>query len=269
MGKFLGMFDPTREGPGVSKNGPQKKRFFVFFEIYFRKFTKIFLINILYALCCLPIITIGPATAGMTYCMRNFSREEHADVSDFFIQFKKNFWQSLLVWFVFTLCFGAVIFGIIFYDGLLKNNNFFGFIGMILCIISGVILLFMSYYVYMMIVTFKVNFRQIIKNSFIFAFAGLGPNLIITFFLAIIYGWFFIYGIFPVILPLFSADAPVYFDAVCLAVAMYLFFIPSLTSFIINFNIYPNVKKFMIDPYLSKENKDKEEDESIFKDAEE
>ena len=45
MGNFLGgMFDPTREGPGVSKDGPQKKRFFLFFDIYFRKFTKILLL---------------------------------------------------------------------------------------------------------------------------------------------------------------------------------------------------------------------------------
>ena len=38
----MGLFTPnyTKEGPGVEKNAPQKKRFFVFFEIYFRKFWK-------------------------------------------------------------------------------------------------------------------------------------------------------------------------------------------------------------------------------------
>lgn len=269
MGKFNGLFDFTKEGPGVSKDGQkQKRRFFLFFEIYFRKLSKMILLNLLYVITCIPIVTIGPATAGLTYCMRNFAREDHADASDFFDQFKKNFWKSLFSWLFFTVGFGIIIFGIIFYDGLAKQNNILGFFGLTFSILAAVIFLFMSYYVYMIIVTFKVTFRQLLKNSFIFSFVGLGKNLIVTFFLAIIYGWFAIYFFIPVFAPLFDANAPASISSASLALALYLFFIPSLTSFIVNFTIYPCVKKFMIDPTLAKQQKDNEQEESVFEDAE-
>jgi len=45
---FFGLFDYSKVGPGVDKNGPQKNRLIVFFEIYLRKFWKICLLNILY-----------------------------------------------------------------------------------------------------------------------------------------------------------------------------------------------------------------------------
>jgi len=263
-GLFGSMFDPTRVGPGVNKNAPKKKRFFLFFELYFRKFSKILGLNFIYILCCIPIITIGPATAGLAYCMRNISREEHTEISDFFDQFKKNFWQSLVTWIIFTLAFIAVIFGLIFYGALIKQGSFLGYAGFALCALSGIIVLFMSYYVYMIIVTFKVNFRQLFKNSFIFAIIGLGRNIITTIIISIIIGWFAIYFLFPVVYPLYHPEVEASISSACLAVSMFLFFIPSLVSFIINFNAYPNVKKFMIDPTLAK--MPKEEEEAIFED---
>lgn len=265
MGSFLGgMFDPTREGPGVSKDGPRKKRFFLFFEIYFRKFTKIILLNIIYVLICLPIVTIGPATAAMTYCMRNFAREDHADISDFFDQFKKNFWQSLGISVLQGVCFVIVIVGLIFYYSLMSQGNAFGFFGFCFAIMSAVLLLFMSYYIYMLIVTFKQNLRQLIKNSFLFAFLGLGRNIITTIILALIYGWFTIYGILPTIMPLFDPNFPASLDAASLALAMYLLFLPSLTSLIVNFNVYPCVKKFMLDPAMAE--LESQEEEAVFED---
>lgn len=267
MAGLFGMFDPTRDGPGVSKNGPKKKRFFLFFEIYFRKFTKIILLNLLYVAFCIPIITIGPATAGMTYCMRNFAREDHADISDFFDQFKKNFWSSVLVWFSHLIGFVVIIFSIIFYDALFKQGKVLGIFGLVTSIVALVTFLFMSYYSYALIVTFKLSLKQYVKDSFAFAVVGLGRNIITTIILAIIYGWFFIYAVYPVVLPLFNPDAPVFLEAVCLALAMYLFFIPSLSSFIVNFNVYPSIKKYMIDPTLEKEQNDDVE-EAVFEDVE-
>ena len=74
-----------KEGPGVSKNEPEKKRFFVFFDVYTRKFGKIILVGLLYMLCCIPVVTIGPASCGLALVLRNFAREEHAFIlHDFF-----------------------------------------------------------------------------------------------------------------------------------------------------------------------------------------
>ena len=95
----MGIFnDYTREGKGVSKDPDFRPRIVVFFDVYFRKFWNLVLLNLLYILFCLPIITIAPATAAMTKILRNYAREEHAFLwSDFWDTFKSNFKTSLVV----------------------------------------------------------------------------------------------------------------------------------------------------------------------------
>ena len=91
MAGFFGLFDYTKPGKGVDKNGPQKKRFFHFFELYFRKFWKLITLNLIYILFCIPIVTIGPATAAMTYILKNYTMERPVFLwSDFLEAFKKT-----------------------------------------------------------------------------------------------------------------------------------------------------------------------------------
>ena len=46
MGLFGGNY--MKEGPGVDKNAPKKKGFFLFWDIIIRKFTKMLGVNILH-----------------------------------------------------------------------------------------------------------------------------------------------------------------------------------------------------------------------------
>ena len=41
MAGFFGLFDYTKEGPGVPKDAPPKSRFVIFFEVFARKFWNI------------------------------------------------------------------------------------------------------------------------------------------------------------------------------------------------------------------------------------
>ncbi len=54
MGLFGGNY--SKVGPGVSKNAPEKTRFFLFFELLGRKFTKLIPLNIIYVITLLPLI---------------------------------------------------------------------------------------------------------------------------------------------------------------------------------------------------------------------
>ena len=75
----MGLFNSyTKEGKGIDKKPDNRLRIVVFFDIYIRKFWNLILLNILYLLFCIPIVTIGPATAAMTKILRNYAREEHA-----------------------------------------------------------------------------------------------------------------------------------------------------------------------------------------------
>ena len=46
---FGGFFKYDRPGPGIKKDGPQKKTIFVIFEIWFRNFWKLIKVSLVYS----------------------------------------------------------------------------------------------------------------------------------------------------------------------------------------------------------------------------
>ncbi len=131
---FFGMFNFDKPGKGVDPDAPEKRSFFVFFDIFIRKFWRISTLSLCYTLACIPVFVIyfflntflqnifspiqdpafitymgtyitlfltcflgaGPLSAGQAYVLRNFSRETHAWVwDDFFSQARANWKQGL------------------------------------------------------------------------------------------------------------------------------------------------------------------------------
>ncbi len=54
----MGLFNYSKPGPGVNKDAPKKKGIFLYLEILKRKFSNLFLLNLLYFLCSLPMIIL-------------------------------------------------------------------------------------------------------------------------------------------------------------------------------------------------------------------
>ena len=90
MAGLFGLFNYDKEGPGVAKNAPKKRPFFAFMEIYGRKFWKLAIAGLLWALTSLPVVTRGWADAGLTFITRNFSREKHAFLKEDFLKRSKR-----------------------------------------------------------------------------------------------------------------------------------------------------------------------------------
>jgi len=65
---LFGLFNYAKPGKGVAKDAPEKKRFFLFFELYFRKFWKLMLLNIM-----LAVITFPFVSAFIVWVMSAFS----------------------------------------------------------------------------------------------------------------------------------------------------------------------------------------------------
>lgn len=235
---FLGFGNFNKEGPGVPKETPPQKRIVSFFEIYFRKFWNIIKINLLYVIFCIPIVTIGPATAGMTYVLRNYAREEHAFVfGDFWDAFKSNFKQSFITGILQAILLFVFYYVIAFYYlNLSAGTMYYICLGISLFFVMA--LLFASNYIYLMIVTLDLKLKDIYKNGLIFAFVGLKENLFT------LLGYIIVIGI-PLLILLF-APIEISIIATILLVAM---LVPATLIFISCFNSYPVIKKYCIDPY--------------------
>ena len=231
MSLLGGLFNYSKPGPGVDKNGPKKKRFFYFLELFGRKFWKLLELNLLYLLCCIPVVTIGPATCGLVYILRNFANEKPVFmVSDFFDAFKSNFKQGFVLGLLDILSSGIVGIALVWYIAN-QGLSIAMAIPLGVCIGAEVLLMFMRFYTYLMAVTVELPIKHILKNSFIFSFLGLKTNFISAFWvilLVIPVLWFWPWLLFFILIGF------------------------STMWFITTFNSYPYIVKYIIEPMSSR-----------------
>ena len=231
---LFGLNDYTQAGPGVAKNAPKKKPFFEFFELYFRKFWKLLELNLLTALFCIPVVTIGPAIAGMTRVLRNYRLEKNAFIfHDFWKGFSGNLKQSIPIGLLDILFAVSAYAALQVYPAMYKNSG--SIIYIILCVISisfALTLLMMNFYIFPMIVATDLSLANIIKNSFFLTCVGLKKNIIT---LIIVVFVVLLLGVMIILHPLSVIIIPIW---------------PvSFLGFLIMFNSYPLIQKYVIDPY--------------------
>jgi uncharacterized membrane protein YesL len=109
----------------------------------------------------------------------------------------------------------------------------------------GIIFLFimMHLYIYPMLVTFKMNVRQIYKNAFIFTMVKLLPNILITLLcMGLVFASFFI--------------------NMAVGIILFPFISVSFIGFIINYYVYPILKQYMM-----RDDEEKEELEPVMSDT--
>ncbi len=227
----------NKEGPGVSKEEPQKKGFIRFFEIYFRNFWKLVTANFFYDLCCLPILTYGLGSVGLANITRNISRGKHSfGASDFFDTVKKNWKQGLAVGIINLLITAVLIADLwLFYNP--KGDNIFNAIMTGVSVACLFVLTIMKYYMPLLIVTFSLRLSQLYKNCFKFVFLNFKRNILIFVLLIACNA-----GL--VLLAYYGSHA-----GIAIAGTVYICIYPAFRSYLIQFNIFDCVRKFMIDPY--------------------
>ncbi len=127
-----------------------------------------------YLLVLAPCIAItGPFTAGATYVMRNWARDEHSFVlSDFFDAVKANWKQALPVSIISGLMPLLVYVGWTFYGQLAANSVVF-IIPMCLLLLVAILWKLSEMVVYTMMVTYDLNLRNLLRNALLMTMAKL------------------------------------------------------------------------------------------------
>ncbi len=239
MAGLFGLFNFEKEGPGISKNAPKKKTFFIFFETFFRNFWKFITINIVYNIIALPQVTSGLANVGITHVARNTARDKHSfGLSDFFDTVKKNWKQALIAGIINTLINIIIIFDIyFFYTG---TNGIMNILGLGISLSILVIFNMMNYFIWTLMITFKFNLKQIYKNSFNFAVINLKMNFLCFFALLLVY------ALFAGLIFLFQKH---WIFVLTIELFVYLLTFPAFKFLLIQYCCFPAIKKYIIDPY--------------------
>ena len=214
----------------------QKTSFFRFFELWFQNFWMLVPISFVYCVIGMLLIPHGLSQAGITNVARNLARNRHSfGLSDFFDTIKANWKQSLAVGVLNLLVSALLCFGLVFH---FNAEGLFADIALGFLLICFVVFSFMRYYVWTLIITFDLPTSKIYKNSFLLAFVNFKKNLFVGVVeLALLAGAVFAVVKLPHFLVLF------------LATILAVFVFPGFIHLLIQFNCFPAIQKYMIDPY--------------------
>ena len=171
-------------------------------------------LNVLYILCCIPVLTVGAAEAacysGLIRLMRK--KNEGLPFRPFFRDFGAVFKQALPAWLLQLACF-AILAGDIWFATVYSepDNKFF----LIFAIVLGAVILLAGMWLYPLMARFRNTLGGHLKNAFLLAFARFPATLLalliravvlavpIVFFDAFIYfGWFWL--LFGFSLPMYA-----------------------------------------------------------------
>lgn len=122
-----------------------------------------FFLSVMWLVCCLPIITIGPSTAAMYYVALKWARKEDVKISAaFFDAFKKNFKQGVALNLIFLVA--GVILGLD-YIIMSAQDSTYGAISSVCFLVMFVWLLGIMFYAYPLQAQFYNTVRQTLINA--------------------------------------------------------------------------------------------------------
>lgn len=130
-----------------------------------------------YLLINIPCMALaGPPTAGLHFILKKWSEDEHAWVwSDFLLGIKENWKQSMLASGIMGLIVFLTFVAYNFYNSM--EGSFYEIIKYVLLVFVGVLAL-ATVYVYPLMVTYNVKFKELYKTSVVLGIARLPFSVI-------------------------------------------------------------------------------------------
>ena len=137
-------------------------------HVFLNKLGDIVIANLLFILCSIPVITIGPALTALYHCMmRTVKGNNNGTTRTFFRAFKENFKQSLIVWLLILVAGIILVLNLRFLlhaNGSAANMLFYLTIGVL------TLLVIFSLYIFPVIATFANSLGALCRNAFLLAF---------------------------------------------------------------------------------------------------
>lgn len=194
----------------------------------------------------LTALTWGWQNVGATYNLRSLVRGDSCFLfSDYFYAIRRNLKQGFFVGLLDFIIIAVLAVDFFYFRNYVSSLGS-GFL-YVFVIALIVIYTLMRFYLYLMLVTFDLSTRKLLKNALIFSVLGIKRNVM---------------GLLGIVL---LAALNLLIIVPCLSIGfsapiiLPLFYFLSFTGFIAAYAAYPNIKRYMIDPVAPAENPDAED----------
>jgi len=151
---------------------------------FLTKAADLMILNLLFLICCLPIVTIGAATTALySVTLKMVKNEESYVAKGFFSAFKSNFKISTVLW-ILTVLAGIIIYVDYYVSPSLPSP--FNQIMLFLITVLLVFYLITWLYLFPYIARFENSWKNTIKNAFMIGMANLPFTLLLVLFVGIL-----------------------------------------------------------------------------------
>lgn len=179
------------------------------------KITDLILLNLLFLVCCLPIVTIGASFTAMYYVTLKMSANRDAYLfRSFFQSFKENFRQSTIIWLI--LLAAGILIGLDIRI-MLTQDIAFKKVFLYLLAFAGMLLTFVLQYIFPVLSKFYNTIKATFKNALLMSLRHLPFTLLMLLVSALPYTLFLtdfsvIFRMLPVVL-LCGFSGPAYINS--------------------------------------------------------
>ena len=148
--------------------------------IFLSRVADLVILNILWLVCCVPVVTIGASTTAMYHVIRHWQKDSVSSIMrDFFQSFKEAFKQATPVYLILLIPTVAVVMNamLIFNP---ENSAAVPSYLLVIWFISALILLFISSFVYPVMAFFADSIFKTLRNAMVLALANLPRTILIS-----------------------------------------------------------------------------------------
>lgn len=232
---LFNLFNGNSDRPQKEYKEPTTKTG-IFFDLWKRNASGMVLMNICYSLMRLVLIPGGLASAAMAEVTGDLVRQRHYfGLTDYITAIKKSWRQALPAGLLELLINALLIVAGGFY---LTTSGTLAAFGSGCFLLAAMIYSFMKYYIWTQIVLFRLPLKVIYKNALMLTFVNFKNNLLVG---AISLLCYLLAALLLFFLPSAVTLLAVLFVAVC--------FFPGFKQLLVQYCIFPAVRKYMIDPY--------------------
>ena len=130
---------------------------------FFSKVCDIIILNAIFIISCIPVITIGASISALYYvCLKMIRKEEPYIWKNFWKAFRQNFKQSTIIWLISIAA--AFFLGMDYYIINSQNTALFAAVRIGLWAVT-IVLFSMFIYIFPIISHFECTLKQAVKNS--------------------------------------------------------------------------------------------------------
>ena len=173
----------------------------------------LFWLNLLFIICCIPIVTIGAATTALYYVTLKMVKDEEGYITkSYFRSFKQNFAQATVIWALFLIIATVLMFDLRIANGGLAagflSDSSVSNIVVVAVFVMAIIVVMTLTYVFPILAKFDNTVKNTVKNAFLISIRHLPYTILMIIISAVpvVLMWFFP-ALIILLLIMFSAVA--------------------------------------------------------------